>query len=603
MSYLHKIIAIALFIPLISACSSEPLVLKNNIEENTFTLQEEQFIPILELTGTLIAKKESLASAKVGGRILEMHKEAGDKVSKGELIAILSNEESTVNLQTAQIQENNLQAAYISQEKFLDEQINNAKKALEISNANQDAILTNKNDTSDTTKEQKELAKKAINQAKIALENVEKISEQRIESAYASAKSIIRMALINTTNAINFADTLLGVSDAKRGINSSYKSNLGALNASNLSSTEQSLRTVITEKSNLKILYDEKIENNEPSNDQYDEYLQITLSTLDINQIMLKHLFDVINDSISGSNLSEKQIQEWKTAVLIHGQNIEAIILSSSNGQKTGVKGLINSLEEIRTQNDIEKRAAESALLQAEQFLAQVKAVSNQNISGVESQKTISEKQVEQVQTALDSSIAQKESVLKNLQTQIDLIKGNRQLSELSLQNTRIIAPFHGIITEKLKEVGQVIGAGEPVYSVADINSFKIMTDIPDIEIKRVSLNFIAQVIVDGLKDPLKASITKIFPKVDPITRKVQIELNIANAPKETKIGMFGKIYLELPKETSYFVPKSFIHFESKTPYIILKNKKKVEIETGIEKNGNIKIWWDGEIEGKTIIN
>ena len=53
-----------------------------------------------------------------------------------------------------------------------------------------------------------------------------------------------------------------------------------------------------------------------------------------------------------------------------------------------------------------------------------------------------------------------------------------------------IKAPFAGVITKKLIDLGSVIGAGSPVVEITDISKLKLTVNIPERDIQKFKLNF-----------------------------------------------------------------------------------------------------------------
>lgn len=587
---------------LLSSCGSENIVPVSKAPE-FFTLKREMFSENLELTGTLEALKETPVAAKMGGRIAELHAEVGDTVKNGSLLGVLAGDETAVGAETSRMNEVNMQNTITAQKQLLDAQVKNAEQALILAKTQVKTLETAKSDTSLSTEEQMKLAQTAVAQAETQLENTKNLANQRLATLYKNAKSAIRSALIVVTNASNFSDGILGVSKEKEHLNDAYEMNLGSMSSSSKTTAQNTFRKVLTKKDAFKSLYDEKIEGKESSYEEYDKYLEIALDSLESTQSLLEELYTMLDASTSGSALSETQLESWKQQTMTLGQNTESAILSVSGGVKLGVKGVILSRDEIFTQNQAEIASAEKALAQSNQALAQMKAGTSQNKSSVQSQKTLAEQQVKQAESALASAKAQRDSVLKELNQQLGLVQGNTKLSQVSLANTQLFAPFSGVVTEKFAEVGQVIGAGQPVFSVADMSGFLIKTDIPDTALKNVREGVEAEVQLDGVSGTVKAKVTKVYPKVDPQTRKLGIELTLNEKPQDARIGMFSRITMKFPEKEAYFVPKSFVFASDFGSFVLLKNGEKKKVFTGVERGNAVKIWFEGEMEGIVITN
>ena len=588
---------------LMSGCGSQEVEEQKKADAFlTYTLEKELYSSDIELTGVVDASREAFVSAKGGGLISQLYVDVGDRVSSGTLLGKLSGDESLVNASTARMNEQDVLNAYESQKIFLDQQVENAKKALETAEAKVSVVKSSFLDTEKTSYEQQELSKKSVHQAEIALENVRNIANQQVETLYKNVPSSLRTALIAITNANDFADMILAVSSEKDQTNYRYEKQLGALDISTKHMAESALQNALSLERKLRIIYDENVEDQHPTHEEFDEYLETALLVLETVQESLKHLYTLLNNTTSSTNLSESTLQSWRQENLEHGKRIESAILSSSLDVSMGIKGLIVRREKMRIQHDAEITSAEAALLQAEQSFHQTKASSEQMVSGVDNEEIIAKKQVEQFRSALKSAEVQRDSVLKDLQTHVGVVKGNKKLSQVAVNNTHIISPFDGVITNKLSEVGQVVAAGEALFSVADTSAFQVTTDIPDVQVPHVFVGLPATVYIDGFDEAFSANISKMYPKVDPQTHKLTIELTLATKPKGITMGMFSRIVLHLPEKESYFLPKNFIHSSSNGPFIVTKDGKKIFITIGLERGDEVKVWWDGIVEGLKIL-
>ena len=57
--------------------------------------------PVLTASGYLVARRDAVVSAKIQGRLSELRVEEGDRVQKGEVIAMLENADFVANVQRA----------------------------------------------------------------------------------------------------------------------------------------------------------------------------------------------------------------------------------------------------------------------------------------------------------------------------------------------------------------------------------------------------------------------------------------------------------------------------------------------------------------------
>ncbi len=595
---MKKIFILTVMMILLSSCTTEQKEVVE-INENTYKLQSEVFAEKLELVWEIIPNKEVPVSFKQNGRISNLNVDIWDYVLKNAFLWNLSWDEININNLTNSINEQNINNTYEYQKEVLNNNILLAQKAVEVLNAQ---LLSAKNTvktTSTLTGSQKDLSKKQLEKAEINLENVQNNVEQNIDSVYKNAKSTIVSALISSNNANNFADKILWISNQYKNSNKSFENNLWALNTTSKSIAETDLKLSLKYKDEFQVFYSENIENNQNiSNDEFDEYLEKSLEMLEKTQQMLKSFYEMLNSTSTGSSLTETTLQAFKQEALTHGQRVEQSIMSSSGNIKLWVKGLILTILEINTQNEIDLKNANSNLETAKQSLNQSIASSSKNNSDATWNITVLNKQLEQAELNLQNAKKQKELVLSQLKSQINSIKGQKLISQSDVLNTQIISPFNWIVSEKYVEVWQVVQTWQPIFQVSDISKFKIKTTVSDINLNKLKINSKAIINIDGIKQNYNAVVTKIYPTVDTVTKKTIIELTILDSDNQIRIWMFTRINLFLNEDkNSFFIPKSYLFSSFEWPYVLEEKWKKIFVSTGLEKGNLIKIWFEWNME------
>ncbi len=109
------------------------------------------------------------------------------------------------------------------------------------------------------------------------------------------------------------------------------------------------------------------------------------------------------------------------------------------------------------------------------------------------------------------------------------------------LDETKISAPFLGVVIRKNVEPGDVTAPGEPLLILEDHSTLKFRTSVTEREITRIDNGQAITVTIDALDDrALVATVTKIIPSGDLSTHEFVVE---ATLPPREKLfpGMFGK--------------------------------------------------------------
>ena len=113
--------------------------------------------------------------------------------------------------------------------------------------------------------------------------------------------------------------------------------------------------------------------------------------------------------------------------------------------------------------------------------------------------------------------------------------------AEARLSETKIRAPFAGIIIEKRVEPGDVTSPGEPLLKLEDHSKLKFRTSVQERDVPHIVKGQNILITIDALNDlELEAIVTKIIPSGDTATHEFIVE---AVLPPQDRLypGMFGK--------------------------------------------------------------
>ncbi|MCF6277670.1 MAG: efflux RND transporter periplasmic adaptor subunit, partial [Anaerolineales bacterium] len=148
-------------------------------------------------------------------------------------------------------------------------------------------------------------------------------------------------------------------------------------------------------------------------------------------------------------------------------------------------------------------------------------------------------KAVEQAQSLL----AQAETAVAQAQSQLDLL-------DIQIAKLTIYAPQNGVILTSSLKSGEVVQAGLPLMTLADLNSLTVTVYIPENRYGAVNLGDTATLTVDSFPDEtFTATVIRIANKAEFTPRNVQtqeerqttvyaIELKVTNPDGKLKPGM-----------------------------------------------------------------
>lgn len=124
-----------------------------------------------------------------------------------------------------------------------------------------------------------------------------------------------------------------------------------------------------------------------------------------------------------------------------------------------------------------------------------------------------------------------------------------------ALENTVLVSPINGIVTARNYDPGDMTGA-LPILTVAQVNPVKIVINVPESELSKVTMGMPAAVTFDTYGDEeFDGKVTMVSPTVDTNSRTFGVEIGLSNADGRILPGMFGRVKLALGTANHVVVP------------------------------------------------
>ena len=96
------------------------------------------------------------------------------------------------------------------------------------------------------------------------------------------------------------------------------------------------------------------------------------------------------------------------------------------------------------------------------------------------------------------------------------------EYAQLKMEDQEIISPIDGVVLVKVRELGEVVGAGAPVAVIGDPKDQWVKIFIPEGQINQIQMNQVATISFDGVKQTFKGHVRYIATKAEFTPRNVQ---------------------------------------------------------------------------------
>lgn len=131
------------------------------------------------------------------------------------------------------------------------------------------------------------------------------------------------------------------------------------------------------------------------------------------------------------------------------------------------------------------------------------------------------------------------------VQSKLRQAKSMEEVARKSLDDCRLYAPFAGIISEKLVEVGQNVMPGVPVARLVTDGLLKVKIAVPETEIATVTAGQRAGITVPALGGRnLMGTVVEKGIVANPLSRSYDVKLRVDDEDKELMPGMVTEVVL-----------------------------------------------------------
>ncbi len=549
-------------------------------------------------------------SFKSPWKVDNIYYDVWDVVEEGQLLAELdwseaktwySSSSNIINSLTNLRESTSL--SYDKQIESVEAQIQQLEKSLELSQISIDWAQSWVNDTNNITSSQINTVKNQISQAELWLEtselnyqNTKQTLEQKEEDIYTNSKNSITSANTLWNSMFDYLDNIFWVTDENKNKNDSYEIYLGAKNSSQKSKTENLIESWILKFKWLNDSYSNLTTRDEIKialNEYYDFFNN------DVKDI-LSSSYKTLENSINSNTLTQEQINEFKRTISDFQSKNESVILTVSWNYMIWLKWSLDSIESIAKEKkstlDMLQKQIENNKKQIEilnQTLETYESQSSWSINEAQTwlkqaqkQKEIVQSQILEAKSWLEALIQKKNSSINEINTQISQARASQNDAWVMIQNTKIYAPFSGVISNKVAIEWQVVWAWTPILYLSDSSDVKAVVNVWENIIDSLSLWDSVNVKVDWLSDIFTFEVSKIYPTKDEITKKTSVEVSYNNDLKDIKVWSYSKVYFDVSNKDKQWllIPNESIVSKYMLPWVYLLDSdwvarfKKIEI-------------------------
>jgi membrane fusion protein (multidrug efflux system) len=222
----------------------------------------------------------------------------------------------------------------------------------------------------------------------------------------------------------------------------------------------------------------------------------------------------------------------------------------------------------------MDKTKAELAVKQAEAALAQAQANFERAKSEIARKEILLEDRTIS-QGTFDTFKAQHDAAA----AAVDGADSTLALVRQRLEDMTVVAPFAGVVKEKVASPGEYVGVGKALLVLIQIDPLKLQFDVPEKHAARLVVGQKVETSVTALPGlTFSGEIATIFPALAVQSRTIHVEAHVSNPKYQLKPGFYASVQVPLSQVTgSMVVPRTALFRREGTENVFVLRGDQVE--------------------------
>ncbi len=159
-----------------------------------------------------------------------------------------------------------------------------------------------------------------------------------------------------------------------------------------------------------------------------------------------------------------------------------------------------------------------------------------------------------------------------------------------------IRAPFDGVVTARFVDAGALVEQGKtPLVTVMNIDRLRVFVDVPEPDVPFVQRgNPVTLKVRELPEEVFKGTVTRFETALDPATRTMRTEIQLANPGHKLRPGMYASVDLGLEVRSKVLtVPAGCLLVEKDQTFVFIVEDgkaKKLSVQTGLDDGIKVEI-------------
>jgi RND family efflux transporter MFP subunit len=206
-------------------------------------------------------------------------------------------------------------------------------------------------------------------------------------------------------------------------------------------------------------------------------------------------------------------------------------------------------LEAAHRQAEAARNEARSAVAEVDNAIAAAQAqlelaqVTFRRMKDLYDKKSVSEQEFDEASAKVRMAEANHQMALskrRQLEEKIQQAGEGVKSAEIMRSYAEIRAPFHGVVTEKMVDQGNLAAPGAPLLTIERAGAYRLEARLEESMLAQVRAGQQVEIELEALGKAIPARVSEVVPAVDAASRAFPVKINLPNLPG-LRSGLFGR--------------------------------------------------------------
>lgn len=217
----------------------------------------------------------------------------------------------------------------------------------------------------------------------------------------------------------------------------------------------------------------------------------------------------------------------------------------------------------------IDEREADQAVAGSQAQVQQAQAaLQNARLNYERSQQLFEQKFISQ--SALDKA----QSDYKMAQAQAAASEAVAKQSTLAQGYTAVIAPYPGVVSARMVEIGEMVMVGKPLMTGFDPSQMRVIVSVPQYKLAEIGQQPKVMIEIPSLSRWVKAASVVVQPSADIRTHSTQVKITLSENESGLYPGMFVRAHFVVGKASKLLIPASAVVRRSEVVGVYVADEK-----------------------------